>query len=289
MKRYLFRRVALVFLLFVLSSVISYSDAASLKSQIIGKWVEVEDGKFSIEFLKDGTVVLGNSAVGDFKFIDDNRLRMDIKGIFGQGAVVFEVSIDKAGQLTLKEPTGEVTKFITEALAKKRKEASTYINQGVKDIKEERYDQAIENFKRAIAIDSNYAKAYIDRGFAYSKKGQYDRAIEDYNKAIAIDPKNAKAYNNRGYAYRKKGQYDKAIEDYNKAISIKPSFGYFGRARTYSLQNNESFACDSLRLAFENADEKQKTEMRGKLDDSDFNNIRNSSCFKKIVSRIEKR
>ena len=45
------------------------------------------------------------------------------------------------------------------------------------------------------------------------KRGQYDNAIEDFNKAIALDPNYVSAYINRGAAYGKKGQYDNAIED----------------------------------------------------------------------------
>ena len=120
----------LVFSLFVLCTLISCSEAASLKSRIIGKWVNAENLKDEVEFFKDGTVIFvgkGDSAVGDYKFIDDNRVRMDIKGLFGPGATVFEVFIDTtAEELSLKEPTGKVSKFLTEAVAHKRKEAETY-------------------------------------------------------------------------------------------------------------------------------------------------------------------
>src|SRR3990172_4961122 len=90
----------------------SVSEAASLKNQILGKWFD-KDGT-TIEFFKEGTVIIG-SGVGDYKFIDDYRLRMDVKGgLFGSGAMVFEVSIDKEGALNLKEPTAKVSKFLTE-------------------------------------------------------------------------------------------------------------------------------------------------------------------------------
>ncbi len=113
MKRYLkVLGMTLVFLVFVLSFVIiPYSEAFGLKSQILGKWFE-KDGT-TVEFFKEGTVTIG-SGVGDYKFIDDNHIRMDIKSMFGQGAMVFEVSMDKEGALILKEPTGKVSKLLTE-------------------------------------------------------------------------------------------------------------------------------------------------------------------------------
>lgn len=104
---------SIVFLLFILSSV---SEASNLQSRIIGKWVEV-DGDEKIEFLKDGTVIIvskGFSGVGDYRFIDENRLRMNISGFWGiAGAQVFEISIDKEGHLIIKEPDGKVSEYIT--------------------------------------------------------------------------------------------------------------------------------------------------------------------------------
>src|SRR3990167_4842469 len=97
------------------------------------------------------------------------------------------------------------------------------------------YDDAIEAYTSAIALDPNYAAAYNNRGDAYANKGQYDRAIEDYNKAIALDPNYADAYGNRGNAYRNKGHIDRAIEDYNKAIALDRNYAdaYGNRGNAY--------------------------------------------------------
>ena len=42
---------------------------------------------------------------------------------------------------------------------------------------------------------------------------QYEEAIEDYSKAIDLDPNHSNAYNNRGVVKHKLGNYEKAIED----------------------------------------------------------------------------
>jgi tetratricopeptide (TPR) repeat protein len=47
----------------------------------------------------------------------------------------------------------------------------------------------------------------------------YDQAIDDYTKAIEADPGHAQVYNNRGIACRFRKQYDKAISDYTKAMN----------------------------------------------------------------------
>ena len=121
--------ITLIFSLFVFFSVTSCSEAESLKNQIIGKWVEENDFKSHLEFLKDGTVVSLVShegvspEVGDFKFISNNRLRIDWSpsNIYHPAkSEVFYISIDKEGLLTLKDPAGKVLKLITETEQEKR-------------------------------------------------------------------------------------------------------------------------------------------------------------------------
>ena len=111
----------LVFLLFACICGTPWSEAADLKGQILGKWVEV-GGTQMIEFLQDGTVIIVEgrmSAAGDYRFIDNRRLRMDLKGLYGSKVV--EVSKNaKTGELSLREPNGTVSTYITEAESARR-------------------------------------------------------------------------------------------------------------------------------------------------------------------------
>lgn len=118
MKRFIVIGIALV-----LSGLIMFStsEAANLKKDIIGKWLSVDNTKMGVqmEFLPDGTLIVTtstssfrdkyehNSVAGNYKFIDDDRIRMDIT----QAAKVFEVFIDKSGELNMKGVTGETDKF----------------------------------------------------------------------------------------------------------------------------------------------------------------------------------
>ena len=92
--------------------------------------------------------------------------------------------------------------------------AVVYNNRGTAYFNKEGYDQAIQNYDKAIELNPNFAEAYNNRGNAYEDKGEYDQAIQDYNKAIELDPENAEFYtNNRKLAEKLKKIYKK-IADY---------------------------------------------------------------------------
>src|SRR5262249_8406068 len=57
------------------------------------------------------------------------------------------------------------------------------------------------------------AEAHFERGLALAKQNKLDEAIADYSKAIELDSKLAWAWCNRADAYRELHQYDKAIAD----------------------------------------------------------------------------
>ena len=96
-------------------------------------------------------------------------------------------------------------------------------------------DQAISDFKQALAINPNYAEAYNNRGVAHFHKGELDRAIKDYCQALRINPNYAKAYNNRGVVYCRKGIPGPAIRDYNRALKLNPNWAeaYYNRGLAY--------------------------------------------------------
>ncbi len=71
----------------------------------------------------------------------------------------------------------------------------------------------------AINIERS-ATAYWNRGIAFSRTGHYDEAIEDYSAAIALNHDFRGAYLKRGLDYIQIGQFDNAVEDFKKACSL---------------------------------------------------------------------
>jgi tetratricopeptide (TPR) repeat protein len=102
--------------------------------------------------------------------------------------------------------------------------ARAYVNRGVAFGKLGHYDKAIADCSMAIALDPKYTEAYYDLGIAEVDNGQWEKAIADCSKAIELQPDYAKAWYNRGVAYGKLEQLDKAIADYSKAAGIDQNY-----------------------------------------------------------------
>ena len=88
----------------------------------------------------------------------------------------------------------------------------------------------INDFNKAINLDSNNARAYRARGYAYGEElGYNEQAIRDFDKCIELEStsqatKTEQCYYYRARTYKRLGQDDKALADYNKAIEIDPTF-----------------------------------------------------------------
>lgn len=63
-----------------------------------------------------------------------------------------------------------------------------------------------------------------DKGNAALSAGNYEQAIEHYTQAIALEPLNHVLYSNRSAAYAKQKKYQNALEDAEKTVSIKPDW-----------------------------------------------------------------
>lgn len=89
-------------------------------------------------------------------------------------------------------------------------------------------DKALEYYSRAIKKEPNNslsADAYNNRGNIWSSRGQLEAAIEDYTKAIGINSRMDVAYFNRGLAFRALGDREKAIADFQKCIELTENEG----------------------------------------------------------------
>src|SRR6185503_18344810 len=61
-------------------------------------------------------------------------------------------------------------------------------------------------------------------GAALQSEGRMDEALEHYRRALAITPDYAPAYSNIGTVLQAEGHIDDAIAAYNQALAIRPGY-----------------------------------------------------------------
>lgn len=100
--------------------------------------------------------------------------------------------------------------------------AATAIKQGDTLYDNSKYQQAIEAYNDALAVDPNSAAAYAGRCLA-KRSLQDSTALADCERAIQIDPNNANAYRGRSMIKRAGNDLNGAIADATRAIQLAPN------------------------------------------------------------------
>lgn len=102
-------------------------------------------------------------------------------------------------------------------------EARKFAQQGETDRLMKRYEQAIANFNRAIALKPNYAWAIAHRGEVFRLIESYEKAIADFSHSLLLKS-SPWTLAHRGASYYKLKHYQKALLDLNQAIDLQPNY-----------------------------------------------------------------
>src|SRR3989441_248542 len=86
------------------------------------------------------------------------------------------------------------------------------------------WQDAIEAYRRVVAIDPRYAAAWNNLGLLLHRLGSYDEAEAAYRSALEHDPRCCEAAYNRGSLHEDRGLIEEAIADYRKALEISPHY-----------------------------------------------------------------
>lgn len=102
--------------------------------------------------------------------------------------------------------------------------ADEYKAEGNKFFAVKEFDQAIEQFTKAIeASDAPNHVLYSNRSACHASLKNFDKALEDAEKCVEINSSWAKGYNRVGAAQYGLGDLDKAQASYSKALELDPS------------------------------------------------------------------
>jgi tetratricopeptide (TPR) repeat protein len=112
--------------------------------------------------------------------------------------------------------------------------ARNHLNKGVQAYKNSKFEQAIDHFQQAVALDPSLINARLYLATAYAQ--QYipgaetpdntrfgEQAIESYKQVLNVDPKNINSIKGIAYLYLQMKRFPLAKEYYKKASEADPN------------------------------------------------------------------
>jgi tetratricopeptide (TPR) repeat protein len=95
-----------------------------------------------------------------------------------------------------------------------------YYQQGMELFSEDKLDEAIGAYEKALKEDPNYADALHALAMAYANKDRLDDAIELGKKLVEVDPGDELAYTSLSIFYQRKGMIEEAEQVGAKARTL---------------------------------------------------------------------
>jgi len=138
---------------------------------------------------------------------------------------------------------GETQKAIAEyeEYVKANETSGVFLNRGrfYADLK--KFDLAINDYNKAVSLDTKGINSRITRASFYVQSKQYDLAMIDVDKVIELDPKNTYAYYQKAVIYKEMGQYPLAIKAGEKSVELDAeSFSAYAGVISPLLRNGNT-------------------------------------------------
>ncbi|HZM09626.1 MAG TPA: protein kinase [Candidatus Limnocylindrales bacterium] len=116
-----------------------------------------------------------------------------------------------------------------------------------------KYDQAVEEFQRAVRAEPGSEDALLGLAEAYSHLGDLAAAESTYKKAVALRPEYWGVYSWLGTFYFGQNRYADAAAAFLKSTQLAPNnyLGYFNLGGAYGLEGRYSEAIDALKRSIE--------------------------------------
>ncbi|CAF3850977.1 unnamed protein product [Rotaria sordida] len=123
---------------------------------------------------------------------------------------------------------------------------------------EENYDEAINLYTQAIALDGNNHYLYSNRSAAYIKAYKYKEALKDAEQCLKLKSDFVKGYSRKGAALLLLKRYKEAINTYEEGLKIDPNnevlFNDLETARKAATKGSKTdviVVCSSSKFLFE--------------------------------------
>ncbi|MGB3626029.1 MAG: tetratricopeptide repeat protein [Henriciella sp.] len=131
----------------------------------------------------------------------------------------------KSGKYVFRLAEETCSRALREETMSRENRAATYVNRGVIRMREGDYENALEDYSRAVAIVPDLGAAYLNEGAAHIYQKDFDSALQPLNRAIELESTDIfAAYYNRAIARENTGDVAGAYYDFQKALELKPDW-----------------------------------------------------------------
>ncbi len=151
------------------------------------------------------------------------------------GYYMLGLSAWKSGDLTKSESALETSLRIDP------KHMKSYVNLSRVLIEQKRYDDALAKLMTAGEIDPESATVQRLMARAFTAKGDFDQAVDAYRMAIALDTTDAWSMNNLGLLYLDRGFPADALPWFAKAVETKDNVAAFHNNLGMALEHSGRF------------------------------------------------
>lgn len=125
--------------------------------------------------------------------------------------------------------------------------ADDYTTQGYALWCEERYEEALASYEKALQMNPELVNAWSGKGKTLDRLKRYEEALDLYDKVIQLNPDNYRAWFGRGYTLRNLQRYEEALAAYEKVLDLKHDYHHAWNHRSYILMRlnryQEAWSC----------------------------------------------
>lgn len=180
----------------------------------------IQDGTFSSEDKESAEVAI-DCVAGLFEVSQSDK-----QSLLGDSTLVSLVESNKTESVK-PEPVSHST-GLSQITDEQKKEAEKIKLEGNRYMAQQKFENAVDSYSRALEIDSNNAIYLSNRSAAFISLHEPSKAAEDAKKAIKIDPSYSKAYSRLGLALYSQGDAQGSLKAYEQGLEAegdKPSEG----------------------------------------------------------------
>lgn len=111
--------------------------------------------------------------------------------------------------------------------------AAQHNAKGAELFEEERFEEAVQEFRRAVLLDPNNGSYHCNLAVAYDELDQDEDAMREYERALELNPNDTTALLYMGYMLNESNESERAAELWRRLVEIAP-----GTAEAEEAQQN---------------------------------------------------